>query len=220
MTKKRKYRSISVNDKRLASLIETVPEGRLIVGIDIAKTRQFAALMSGDAEVHGIIRWEHPVESPRFLEVLKELHARCELEFVMEPSSTYGDAIRAALESAGYRVFRVNPKRTHDAAEVYDGVPSMHDAKSASIVAKLHLDGGSEPWPVASEHERSLRAALRVLKIYQEQFARNRNRLESLLARHWPELPRSLELGSVTLLMLLIEFGSAESVAAAPDEAR
>ena len=99
-------------------------------------------------------------------------------------------------------------------------MPSLHDAKSATLVAKLHLEGGSEPWPVATDQERGLRAALRVLTIYQKQFQKNRNRLEGLLARHWPELPRVLDLGSVTLLSVLIEFGSAAQVAARPEEAR
>lgn len=220
MTKKRRYKSISVNDKRVPAMLEALPAGRLIVGIDIAKTRQFAALMSADSTVHGIIRWDHPVESPRFMELLREMSSRCEVQTAMEPSSTYGDAIRSVILDAGIPVFRVNPKRTHDAAEVYDGVPSLHDAKSATIVAKLHLEGGSELWPIASERERGLRAALQVLTIYQKQFQKNRNRLESLLARYWPELPRVLELGSVTLLKLLIEFGSAEQVAIRPEEAR
>lgn len=170
MTKKRRYKSISVNDKRVPALLEALPKGRVIVGIDIAKTRQFAALMSSDGTVHGILRWEHPAESPQFMELLREMNARCEVETAMEPSSTYGDAIRSAILDAGMPVFRVNPKRTHDAAEVYDGVPSLHDAKSATLVTKLHFEGGSESWPMATDRERGLRAALRVLTIYQKQF--------------------------------------------------
>ena len=60
------------------------------------------------------------------------------------------------MERAGFEVFRVNPKRSHDAAEVYDGVPSLHDAKSAAIVAKLHLDAASERWAIRSDQEREL----------------------------------------------------------------
>jgi hypothetical protein len=51
-------------------------------------------------------------------------------------------------------------KRTHDAAEVYDGVPSLHSAKSAAIIAKLHLDGVSTPWGPLSEEKRELKAAI------------------------------------------------------------
>ena len=49
----------------------------------------------------------------------------------MEPSGTYGDALRALFVEAGVWVYRISPKRVHDAAEIYDGVPSLHDAKAA-----------------------------------------------------------------------------------------
>lgn len=68
------------------------------------------------------------------------------IEAVMESSGTYGDVLRHQLLEHGVPVFRVSGKRTHDAAEVYDGVPSLHDAKSAAIIAKPHIDGISAPW--------------------------------------------------------------------------
>lgn len=221
MTKKRRYQAIAVNHERVEALIEKVAGARVAVGIDIAKTRQFAAFMTEDGVVHGIVRWQHPVESPDFLRLLSRLEGQgCQVEVAMEPSGTYGDALRSAMLGAGLPVFRVNPKRSHDAAEVYDGVPSLHDAKSASIVAKLHLEKLSEAWPVTSEHERALSAALRVLAIFEGQYRKNRNRLEALLARHWPELPRELDLKSATLLEVLIEFGSAQHLTRRADEAR
>lgn len=213
MTKKHRYQAFSVNDDRVDGLVNSVATLRVAAGIDIAKTRQFAAFMSEDGHVHGIVRWEHPQQSPEFVSLLARMREQgSQVEVAMEPSSTYGDALRSAMQKAGLQVFRVNPKRSHDAAEVYDGVPSLHDAKSAAIVAKLQLDGLSEAWPMTSEHERGLAAALKVLAIFEGQFRDNRNRLEALLARHWPELPRELDLGSATLLELLAEFGSAREL--------
>lgn len=212
MSKKRRYRAIPVNDRGIRTLVTSCAHKRVTVGIDIAKTRQFATIVA-DGEPQGTVRWEHPVESPAFIRLLEELsEVSAGVETVMEPSGTYGDALRAKLAEAGFAVYRVNPKRSHDAAEVYDGVPSLHDAKSAAVVAKLHLDGASEPWPVANHQERALSAALRVLEIYQKQFQQNRNRLEALLARHWPELPRVLELDSATLLELLVKYPSPQDV--------
>ncbi len=75
-------------------------------------------------------------------------------------------------------MYRVKPKRTHDAAEVYDGVPSLHDVKSAATIGKLHLDGASELWTVRSEHERRLAAAVRLLEVHEKPFQQNRDRLE------------------------------------------
>jgi hypothetical protein len=50
----------------------------------------------------------------------------------MESSGTYGDVLRHQLLEQGVPVYRMSGKRTHDAAEVYDRVPSLHDAKSAA----------------------------------------------------------------------------------------
>ena len=63
----------------------------------------------------------------------------------MEPSGTYGDVLRHQLKSDDFPVFMVSGKRTHDAREMFDGVPSLHDAKAAAIIARLHADGLSKP---------------------------------------------------------------------------
>lgn len=217
---RRKYRSVSVKESRPEVLAERGGMG-LVVGIDIAKETQFAAVMSRELEVVCTVRWEHPHETREFVAMLDGMRAEIgDFDVVMEPSGVYGDAIRYQLESAAFDVHRVSPKRTHDAAEVYDGVPSLHDAKAAAIVAKLHLDGASSPWPMRPEAERDLVAQLRVVELHHKQARKGRNRIEALTARHWPELTHILDLKTATLLELLMAFGSAQAVAASPDEAR
>lgn len=217
---KRRYRSTEIKKVDVARLAEAVGD-TVIVGVDIAKQDMFCAVMDAEAQVHCTVRWKHPQQSSVWQRMVEELGADGrQVQVVMEPSGVYGDALRWGLEQAGIAVFRVNPKRSHDAAEVYDGVPSLHDAKSAAIVGKLHLDGTSEPWPMRSERERSLTAAVRLLEVYEKQFQKNRNRLEAHVSRHWPELSRVLDLGSVTLLELLKHFGGPSEVAAAPQDAR
>ena len=110
--------------------------------------------------------------------------------------------------------------RAHDAAEVFDGVPSLHDAKSAGIIARLHQDGASEPWPVSSEQQRGLVAALRILALHDAQIQQNVGRLEACTARHWPELTTHLKLTRVTLLALLSRYGGPAAVARDPEGAR
>ena len=142
------------------------------------------------------------------------------MKVAMEPSGVYGDALRWQLHSAGFEVVRVSPKKSHDMSEIYDGVPSSHDGKSAAIVAVLHHRGASEPWPPESERRRELTAALRLVEVFGKQFRQNRNRLEGLTARHWPELTLALELGTATALEVLTAFGSPAGVAQKSDEAR
>lgn len=211
---KRKYRATHVKHVRVDQLAEAVSGRRAVVGIDIAKEAMMAAVMDDDREVHVTVKWSHPTETSQFIELVAALgEASGGLEVAMEPSGVYGDALRWQLIRAGFEVNRVSPKRSHDMAEVYDGVPSLHDAKSSAIVARLHLDGASERWPVKTERERALAAALRVLEVHGKQYRQNRNRLEALTARHWPELTQWLELKSATLLELLMAYGGPAQVA-------
>lgn len=221
MSKKRKYRSIHISKLEVPHLVEKIESRKVVVPIDIAKTEMYASIMDERQQVHKIVKWQHPVESRSFIEILLAFRSGgFEVEVAMEPSGTYGDALRAKVLEQDIPVYRVNPKRSHDAAEVYDGVPSLHDAKSAGIIGKLHLDGASEAWPIRSTSERELSSALRVLKVHEQEARRNRNRLEGLLARHWPELPRILDLDSATLMELLIEFGGPSGVAEKEAKAR
>jgi len=216
---KRKYRAVQVKDVSTSQLKESLV-GRSVVAIDVAKEDFFAAVMDALREVRVTVKWKHPVQSDEFVRFVSAVAESVELDIAMEPTGVYGDALRARLCTAGHEVYRVSPKRAHDMAEVYDGVPSWHDAKSAAIIAKLHLDGASEKWPVASDYERRLKAALRVLDLHHQEELRNRNRLQSCLARHWPELTRILSAGSATVLELLKAYGGPATLAADADGAR
>jgi len=196
-------------------VFEEIGEQEVIVGVDVAKEAMVAAVMDEDESVVKTIRWSHPQETDGFLEFVSGLGERARSVVVaMEPSGVYGDALRWQLLEAGIQVFRVSPKKSYDMAEIYDGVPSSHDGKSAAIVAVLHYRGASDPWPIESDRRRELTAALRLLEVFGKQFRQNRNRLEGLTARHWPELTSVLELGTATALELLAVYGDPGAVAA------
>jgi transposase len=217
----RKYRADNVKDLNVERLCASVAGRRVVLGIDVAKTGMFLAVMDKEEEVHATLKWSHPKETPKLLEVIGKLREQAtRVDVAMEPSGVYGDALRHGLQAAGFTVHRVSPKRSHDMAEVYDGVASLHDAKSAAIVAKLHLDGASELWPIKSDQEREMQAELKVLDIHSKQCDANRYRLEALLSRHWPELTEYLALDGATLLELLSVYGGPREVAAEAAEAR
>ena len=210
---KYKYRAVEYQRVSWDRVREQACEGRVVLAIDVAKENMFAALMKPDRTVLETLRWRHPHETRALLERVVGLGAR-PLEAVLEPSGTYGDALCRLLAEAGVAVYRASPKRVHDAAELYDGVPSSHDAKCAYLIGRLHLEGVSRPWVEPDERRRALRAQLGLLGLYQERYQRGRNRLEALLARHWPEATYHLELTSVSLLKLLERYGDAAAVAA------
>lgn len=216
---KRKYQAVRVKEIVVEQLVERMAGGG-VFGVDVAKEDMYGAFLRSDGTVVKTVRWHHPSETRECLSLLSGVcSGGVSLCVAMEPSGTYGDALRFAFQRQGLTVHRVSPKRSHDAAEVYDGVPSLHDAKSAGIVGKLCLDGACEAWPAKDDVRRGLEAELRLLEVHEKQFESNRNRLEGLLARYWPELPGLLALDSVTLLELLSQYGGPGGVRARPEEA-
>jgi len=166
-----------------------------------------------------VIKWKHPLESRQVVGFLKGLDCTT-LEVAMEPSGSYGDPLRSLFWASEIPVYRVSPKRSHDAAEVFDGVPSSHDAKSAGIVAKLHIDGASDLWEIRSEADRDLRAAVDTLDFFHTQRQRNLGRLESRMARYWPEVGGALDYSSATFLELIARYGGPRQVGERAEEAR
>ena len=213
--KKRPYRATSVNDVDEQVLASELESQDVTVGVDVAKEDFVAALMNEDGLVVKTIKWKHPAESRTFIGLLSELKhkASVTLQVALEPSGTYGIALQHLLLSAEVPVFQVSPKHVHDMMEIYDGVPSSHDGKSAAVIATLHQDRRSRPWKPHSDQMRELRARIKQMDLQREHFQRMVNQLEALLAMYWPELPHLLDLDSVTLLALLAKFGSPQEVA-------
>lgn len=192
---------------------------RVVFNVDVAK-QDFVGVLMIDRDPIQTIKWIHPQQTRALVEELVQRFGPGGLEVVMEPSGTYGDALRGLFTKAGIAVYRVSPKRVHDAAEVYDGVPSLHDPKAAYVIGRLHQEGVSQLWVEPCEQRRELKAKLSVLEMHQERLQRGLNRLEARLSRHWPELQQWLTLDSLTLLRLIATYGDAQSVANDAEQAR
>jgi len=214
--KKKAYRATEVKKLNAEKLLKNVGKGRAVFGIDVAKTDFYCSVMDEHRIVHATIKWKHPAETPDFVELVKRFP---KAETAMEPSGSYGDPLRYLLEEAKIPVYRISPKRSHDAAEVYDGVPSLHDAKSAAIIAKLHLDMASELWEMKGEQERDMVALLKSLDMLARQFHQNTNRLEALMAQHWPEIGKYVKYTQVTFLELISQIGGPDQVQSNEEEA-
>ncbi len=210
--KKRIYRALDVNQMNREKIASMVQGRRITAGIDVAKEVHFGVLMPRNEEVLVTFKWKHLEASRSTVAWLAGLPASL-LDVALEPSGTYGDNLRWLFAEAKIPLFRVSPKQAKDAAEIYDGVPSQHDAKAAAIIAWLHWGGRSTPWPERSERERNMVAAAQTMAMYDRSFQQAQGRLEGRLARYWPEVTQHLDLGSATLLELLAAFGSPWRVA-------
>src|SRR4029079_5813660 len=96
---------------------------------------------------------------------------------------------------------------------------SQHDGKDAAVVAELCALGRSTPWPFVAAGDVNEEMALAVdwLESHTQNLGQCYGHLEGLLARHWPEATRYLEVTSGTLLRCLARHGGPAGLAADPD---
>jgi transposase len=217
--KKRNYRAQKVNEIQWEEIAQGIKDKAMVLAIDVAKVEQYGVLMDSERQAVVTVKWEHPTETPELLKRLSALPCGS-LTAVMESTGVYGDTLRGQLRQMGVEIHQVSAKRVHDACEVYDGVPSLHDAKAAQVIARLYWEGASRVWVEANEQRRGLNAIGRLYRLYQKQYQQQQNRLEAALTRHWPEVCHYLELDSVTLEELLLTYGSPDSLARQAEEAR
>jgi transposase len=217
MKKSRPYRTTDVKDICVTKLLALKRSGRCYVGLDCSKH-----------EVVVVVRWEDgSFERPwqvamtsqdlgLLVEKLEKLSAACEVVIALEPTGSYCDPIRYALHRACLCVYRVNPKSSHDFAEIFDGVPSQHDGKDAACVAELAAIGKCSQWPWQPDQPK-LRREIEWADHHQETLIRWQGYLEGLLAQYWPELTQMVKLSSSTLLNLLACYGGRQALLNDPE---
>lgn len=212
----RAYRATEIKQVNVADVAGRLAPGRVWVGMDVGKLQVLCVVRDAAGRFERPWRVRCPQEVGLLVARLQELAALRPVAVAMEPTGTYGDALRQAVGDAGLELHRVAGKAAHDYAEIFDGVPSAHDGKDAAVVAELAAIGKSAAWPLAaaSPFAAELTATVGWLDVQQSIMQLWLGRLEGLLARHWPEATRLLALGSGTLLRLLAHYGGPAGVAA------
>jgi transposase len=216
MSKSKAYSAVAVNGVQEERLTEGRSGQEVVVGTDIGKYEMLAVPRWGNADFGRPWRVCNPEQVPRLVDLLKRLAVGRRLRVAMEPSGTYGDALRQALHDAGLELWRVSPKAAHDYAEIFDGVPSQHDGKDAAVVAELAALGKAKVWAYQEKPQWEQEMAYWVdwLEAHRRLLALWSGRLEALLARHWPEATRELKVTSGTLLQALVHYGGPQGLAA------
>jgi transposase len=214
--KSKAYRGTDVNRVDAGCLARGHEGQALVVGVDVGKFQLSAVARWADGRFERPWRVANPGQICDLVALLGELAARRPLTVALEPSGTYGDALRQALQDAGLDVRRVSPKAAHDYAEVFDGVPSQHDGKDAAVVAELAALGKASPWPYQppSEWEQELACWVEWMDAQAHILTTWQGRIEALLSRHWPEATRVLKVSSATLLRILEAYGGPTALAA------
>lgn len=214
--RKRAYRSTSVKQIDMSQILQRLAPGRITAGLDISKAEVYCVLRDPTGYFERPWKFHNPGDIPHFVQAMQQLAPHRELTLAMESTGTYGDALRQALTDAQLTIHRVSGKAVSDYKEIFDGVPSAHDGKDAAIIAELTALGKSTAWPTLQPSQVHSQMAAEVLWLDTQQSVLLRwlGRLDSLLARHWPEATRLLQLNSGTLLDVLAHYGSPAVLAA------
>jgi transposase len=216
--RKTPYSLVDVNRIDVEAIISVRKGQAVIVGVDVAKKELVACLYWPDRSFDRPWRIESPGQIRLFIETLKQLSLSCPLAVAMESSGTYGDVLRQALSDNGLEVKRVSSKAVKDHAETFDGVPSQHDGKDSAVIAELCWmgKGTTWPWKQRPEEDQAMRFWIRRLDTAQRIKQVYCGKLESLLARHWPEVFGLLNQSGPTLTRSLARWGSPRELANDP----
>jgi transposase len=217
--RKRAFRSRDVQSVRVEEFRAKLLELGATVGIDVSKDEFLVCLRYGDETFERPWKVHSTQELRLLVDLLKQLNQLRAVRIGLESTGTYGDGLRQALTDGGLDVRRVSNTACAKYAETFDGVPSQHDGKDAAIIAELVAIGKSKPWPweTASSNVQALECSVQWLTVQQEMEQCWIGRLEGWLGRHWPELTKLLELGSATLLRLLLEYGDPAALRRDPE---
>jgi len=133
-------------DKRLE---EITPE-TLIVGVDIAKTEQWARFVDyRGVEIGKAYRFKNNLQGfESIITRISEIRNKKELKYPIgqviigvEPTGHYWKPFADYLNKLGYRVVGVNPYHTKRAKELDDNSPTKSDRKDAITIARLVKEG-------------------------------------------------------------------------------
>ncbi len=188
------YRSVEIQKVTAAQVLALIVTPVVLFALDVAKRRVLLAITDAAGGLARLAHFAMPDQLSQVLALAAQIVADGRsVQFVLEPTGTYGDPIVAQAHRAGHEVFLVSPKRTHDAAEVFDGVPSKHDPKDATIIARLHAQGIATRWKPMPMRRRELRALIAERELYAAPLQEHLGRAEAWLASWWPELLQAVE---------------------------
>lgn len=130
--------------------LEEITAGTLIVGVDVAKSVQWARFVDyRGIEIGKAISFKNDRQG--FESIVARIQEKCKLKTLkypiynimigMEPTGHYWKPLASYLMKAGYKVVCVNPYHTKKVKELDDNSPTKSDKKDALTIARLVKDG-------------------------------------------------------------------------------
>jgi transposase len=137
-------------ENRTNQRIEEITMNTLIVGVDVAKSLQWARFVDYRGhEIDKAVSFKN--DRKGFENIVARIKGICNTKISkqqfdkviigMEPTGHYWKTLANYLMQAGYKVVGVNPYHTKKAKELDDNSPTKSDKKDALTIARLVKDG-------------------------------------------------------------------------------
>jgi transposase len=177
--------------------LEEITAGTLIVGVDVAKSVQWARFVDyRGVEIEKALSFENNRKGfesivTRIREICKMKILRNPIETVligMEPTGHYWKPLANYLMKTGYRVVGVNPYHTKKAKELDDNSPTKSDKKDAITIARLVKDGRFFDPYLPQETYGELRVLTNARVSVMKRSSAVKNTITAILDEYFPEI--------------------------------
>jgi transposase len=177
--------------------LEEITAGTLIVGVDVAKSLQWARFVDyRGVEIGKALSFKNNRQG--FESIVARIQKECKLKILrypveqiiigMEPTGHYWKPLANYLMKAGYRVVGVNPFHTKKAKELDDNSPTKNDKKDALTIARL-VQGGRFFDPYLPEEEYGeLRGLTNARVSVLKRSSAVKNTITAILDEYFPEI--------------------------------
>ena len=177
--------------------LEAITAKTLIVGVDVAKSMQWARFTDyRGVEVGKAIYFKNNREG--FENIVSQINAICKGKFSkqkfkkviigMEPTGHYWKPLANYLIECGFTVVGVNPYHTKKAKELDDNSPTKSDKKDALTIARLVKDGRYfEPY-LPTEVYGELRGLSNARVSLLKRSSSVKNTITAILDEYFPEI--------------------------------
>jgi transposase len=202
---------------KLAEKLISVKPGTLFAGVDMARERNMAVLMTGRGKV--LTQFHFPNDRPGYDYLLRRLHAsqeRCAAPAVlvgMEPTNYFWKLLAAELERQRVPYRLVNPYTVKKHREGDNLDRSKDDPRDAFTIADLLRTGKFTETRLLHGRYADLRQYAQAYDRLQQELRRQKNLIISLAGQLFPELGREFaDLTGLTALALLRSGAAASAI--------
>ena len=182
---------------RTSQRLEDITANTLIVGVDVARSVQWARFVDyRGVEIGKALSFANNRNG--FNSIIARIHEYCNIKILrypiekviigMEPTGHYWKPLASYLMGAGYRVVGVNPYHTKKAKELDDNSPTKSDKKDALTIARLVKEGYFFDPHLPQEAYGELRSLTNARVSVMKRSNAVKNTITAILDEYFPEI--------------------------------